>query len=481
MDRNSIIGIVLITILFAVYFYLFNPAQQQQQQASSPADTSQVNPAATPVPGQATTTPEAAAEPDSVREKRQRDRFSDLYPVSQGKEETVTVKTDRLTVNINTKGGSIRAAYLNEYSTYDSLPVPAIADNSDNQLYFEFPFNNRAIRSYDLYFTPSVTTAEVHGNDSLVVTMEARIDSARSIEQVYVFHGNTYDLGYRIRMKGLKNAFGSAGFYDLQWKSHLPRTELALENMRQKTTVSYRAGKDVEKLKTDNDHQKEKLSSLSWVAYKSQFFTSVLIGEKPFRTANLSMYTPGGEEINRVMDSRLIVDASPTDDFSNNFRFYFGPNEFYTLRSYSLGLEDQMDLGWTIIGWINKGTTYVFKFLERYVSNYGLIIIILAILIRLVILPFSLSSYVSMAKMRIINAAPEIKALDEKHKDDPQKLQMAKMGIYREMGVSMFGGCLPMLFSYPFLIALFFFFPQAVELRHQPFLWAADLSTYDSI
>lgn len=158
-----------------------------------------------------------------------------------------------------------------------------------------------------------------------------------------------------------------------------------------------------------------------------------------------------------------------------------GPTEYATLNSYGVGLQKQMDLGWWVISYINIGTTYLFKFLEKYISNYGLIIIILAVFIRTMVLPLTFKSYKSMAKMRVLNGTPEMKALDEKHKDDPQKLQMAKMAIYKEMGTSMFGGCLPMLVSYPFLIALFFFFPQSVELRQQSFLWANDLSTYDSI
>ncbi|MEO0472466.1 MAG: membrane protein insertase YidC [Bacteroidota bacterium] len=182
------------------------------------------------------------------------------------------------------------------------------------------------------------------------------------------------------------------------------------------------------------------------------------------------------------MSSDIVIELPRNKDIQKDFRMYLGPNEYTTLTSYEgLDLQDEMDLGWSFVSFINIGTTYIFKFLEKYISSYGIIVILLAFLIRTLVFPFTYKSFVSMAKMRVLNATPEMKALDEKHKDDPQKLQMAKMGIYREMGVSMFGGCLPMLFSYPFLIALFFFFPQSVELRQQSFLWANDLSTYDAI
>ena len=255
--------------------------------------------------------------------------------------------------------------------------------------------------------------------------------------------------------------------------------------MRSKSTIVYRAGKDVEKMSISDDVETEKVSALvRWVSFKSQFFSQILIADEasPFRSSSLTMSTPEYDEtVNRIMEAKMVVDIDKSNSNHNSFMFYMGPNEYYTLNAYDLQLEDEMDLGWWIVGWINKGTVYVFKFLENYISNYGIIIILLAFLIRFLMFPLSYKSYVSMAKMRVLNNTPEMKALDDKHKDDPQKLQMAKMGIYREMGVSMFGGCLPMLLSYPFLIALFFFFPQSVELRQQSFLWAHDLSTYDSV
>ncbi|RMG75534.1 MAG: membrane protein insertase YidC, partial [Bacteroidetes bacterium] len=409
-------------------------------------------------------------------------KYSDLAVVAKGEAQTVQVVTDLLTVNLSTKGGVIESAYLNEYKTFDGRPLPIVMSHPDNEFFFEFPFDNRAIRSDELFFSPSESSVTVHGTDSTTLRMRAALDDSRYIEQVYTFYGDQYDFGYSIRMKGLRESIGNVTFYDLQWKSILPKTELSLQNMRAKTGIVYRLGNDVEKMSISNDPETEKLGALvKWVSYKSQFFSHILIADKPLRSGTVSMRTPASDTINRVMESRFIVDMDNLDDVQTDFSVYMGPNEYTTLRSYKLDLEDQMDLGWSLVAWINKGTTYVFKFLERYISNYGIIVILLAFLIRLLMAPLSHKSYVSMAKMRVLNGTPEMKALDEKYKSDPQKLQMEKMKIYRETGVSMFGGCLPMLLSYPFLIALFFFFPQSVELRQQSFLWADDLSTYDSI
>ena len=488
MDRNSITGIILITLLTIGYFYFFAPKPPKEPNAKQPG-VDQAAPADAPVtdPGQDETLAGLdtldAATADSMRQAMLRDKYSEFATVAAGEAEVVTVTTDELTVNLNTKGGYIQSAYLNHYETYDSLPLPIISDDPRNAFFFQFPYNNRAIRSDELYFTPSQESLTVAGEDSASLVMRADLGDGKYIEQVYTFRGQGFDLGYRIRMNGLKDGLGNVSFYSIDWTSYLPKTELSTRNMRQKTTMTYRVADDVDKLSETDDTEKEKLTSLvKWVSFKSQFFSHILVADEPLRSGNILMRTPEeNESINRIMNASLVVDIDNGNQIDNGFMMYMGPNEYTTLRSYDLELEEQMDLGWWIIGWINKGTTYLFNFLERYIDNYGIIIIVLGLFIRSLLLPLSFKSYVSMAKMRVINQTPEMKALDEKYKDDPQKLQMAKMGIYKEMGASMFGGCVPMLFSYPFLIALFFFFPQAVELRHESFLWADDLSTYDSI
>ncbi|RMG19742.1 MAG: membrane protein insertase YidC, partial [Bacteroidetes bacterium] len=444
-----------------------------------------------PLPADTNTEVEVAAAPemeldqpgsDSLQLAELQDKYSDFYLLTQGEEELIRVKTDELTVNISTKGGALHAAYLNHYYTYDSAILPIIAPHPGNKFLFQFAYKGgRSIQSTDLYFTPSQRELTLSGEDQKELVLTARVDDKRSIEQVYTFKGDAFDFHYEIRFNGFKSDLKN-GFYELNWKAFLPKTELSLQNMRPKSTIVYNMGGDVERLGVSNDPITEDITTpVKWVSYKSQFFSGILVADEQFKSARLAMETPESEEINRVMESVLYVEAPRSDQISNGFMFYMGPNEYHTLRSYKLDLQKEMDLGWWIISYINIGTIYIFKFLESFISNYGIIIILLAVFIRLLLFPLSYKSHVSMAKMRVINNTPEMKALDQKYKDDPQKLQMEKMAIYRKMGVNMFGGCLPMLFSYPFLIALFFFFPQSVELRQQSFLWAHDLSTYDSI
>lgn len=477
MDRNAVIGLTLIMLLTAGY--LFFAPKPEPPTKTPPAQTTQVEPR-TDNPA-LTQTPSAS---DSSAAQALFDKYSDWSKVVTGEDKTFTVTTDLLTVKINSRGGYLREVYLNEYDTYDSLPLPVIQAHNSNKLGFVFDYRNRAISSKDLFFTPLAQgdSFSVAGTDSLKLVFRARIDSTRYLDQVYTFRGGKYDVDYDIVFAGVQKEMVNS-FFEMEWNSVLPRTELALENMRQKSFIAYRTGDDVEKMKITNETVEEKITSgISWISFKSQFFSAILLAKEPFRSGTMKMTTPvNNESINRVMNARTVVDIQKGPESRAGFMFYFGPNEYYTLTAYKQKFQQEMDLGWSFISYINIGTTYVFKFLEKYVGNYGLIIIILAFVIRMLILPMTYRSHVSMAKMRIINETPEMKELDVKHKDDPQKLQMAKMGIYKEMGVSMFGGCLPMLLSYPFLIALFFFFPQAVELRHQPFLWAHDLSTYDSI
>ena len=490
MDRNAITGIVLITVLTLVYFTFFAP-KPEDMVPQTPRQTTQADPG-TPSAGSNTPPPVMVegmdeAQQDSVETLRRQRIYSDFYRAAQGEDKTFSIQTEKLTVELTSLGGAIGAAYLNEYKTHDSLPLPAISADPNNEFYFQFYFEGaegKTIKSSDLYFLPTgeLPSQPITGTDSAVVVMRASIDENRYVEQRYTLYGDRYDLGYDIVFHGLEDRLGKYASYELNWVSNLAKTEYSVKNMRQKTTIAYRQGEEVEKLKEQDDRIKEEIKTpVDWVSYKSQFFSSILIPDQPFHSANLTMATPYVDSVNRIMSLNAKVDWQRSDDIVSGYRFYLGPNEFYTLNSYNIGLQKEMDLGWWIISYINIGTTYVFKFFEGFVSNYGIIIILLAILIRLLILPMTFKSYVSMAKMRVLNSSPEMKSLDEKYKDDAQKLQMAKMSIFREMGVSPLGGCLPMLFSYPFLIALFFFFPQAVELRQQSFLWANDLSTFDAV
>lgn len=485
MDRNATTGMLLITLLFFAWYYFFAPKFSEDTTPSPVTSTESQE----TIPGEISprvdqelaTLSADSVDRDSQQVVRHRELYSDFYDLVEGKESFTEVKTEELTLLISNKGGRIVEARLNRHLTYDSLPLPLIIRDPQNEFGLLFEYKGRKINSQELFFTPSAEEMTVAAGDSGKVVFTAALSNGKSIEQIYNFKGSGFGVGYQIRFNGFENDLKNS-FYEIVWTSHLPQTELSMSNMRQKTTIAYAQAGDVEKLGYTDDPESEKLTSgIDWVSYKSQFFSAALIGTQPFRSAQIDMYTPPNESSVRVMNADLYVDLQRGATSEQHFTWYLGPNEYSKLRSFDVNLEKQMDLGWWIVSYINIGTVYIFKFLEKYISSYGLIIIIFAFLIKVGLFPLTFKNYISMAKLRVLNQTPEMKALDEKHKDEPQKLQMAKMGIYREMGVNMFGGCLPMLLQYPFLIAMFFFFPQSVELRQKSFLWAHDLSTYDSI
>ena len=448
----------------------------------TPPQTSANTPSANAVTAQQTTAQaQIAALDDSTRKAQAATNYADLAPLTVGTAQTVTVKTDLLTINLDSKGGTLKSAYLNEHKSFDGKPLAVYAENEKNKFAFDFAYQGRAIHSSELYFVPSATSLTVAGNGVQTLTMRAALSGNRAIEQVYTFQNGKYDIGYQVHFVGMENDLKNA-FIELSWLSYLPRTEKAVDNMRQKSTISYKTSEDNDYLKAaDKEFQTESLNAVEWISYKSQFFTHALIPAKPFGSAKIDMIYPTNDFTNKVMSSKMAVAITRGNDIKADFRMYMGPLRYTVLNKYDVGLEKQMDLGWTPLNYINIGTTYVFTFLEKTIGNYGLIILIFALIVRVVVLPMTYKSHVSMTKLRVLNEMPEVKALDEKHKDDPQRLQVEKMNIYRQMGVSPLGGCIPMLAMYPILISMFYFFPQAIELRQQSFLWATDLSSYDSI
>ncbi len=484
MDRNATTGFVLITVLLLSYFYFFapkppvpetDPTQTENNLPDKPLPREE-----SPQISQLDTLTEENQ--DSLQQIQLANTFGVFAPLVQGEAQDVVVKTDELTVILSTQGGAVKEVLLNNYYTFDSLPLPMIQQHPENEFGLLFAYGGTQINTQDLYFQSSEASGLViTGEDQKELRMRAEIGPGKYLEQVYTFKGNAFDLGYQVKIEGMQDVFKNK-FYEILWKSYLPKTELSLTNMRQKTTLAYNRGGDVEKMGVSEEYEKEDLKlDIRWVSFKSQFFSSVLMPEDAFQTASLVMDTPPSEEIPRMMAADLYVDVGSMQNSEQNYTLFLGPNEYDLLNSYEVGLQKQMDLGWSIIRYVNIATIRIFKFLEGYFTNYGIIVILLAVIVKIVVFPFTFKSFISMAKMRVINNTPEIKSLDEKYKDDMQKLQMAKMQVYRETGVSMLGGCLPMLLSYPFLIALFFFFPQSVELRQKSFLWANDLSTYDSV
>lgn len=417
------------------------------------------------------------AQKDSLDLVFAKEQLGEFGTLTKGENKKLAIKTDLLSVNVSTKGGMIESATLNQHQTYDSLPLPIVPASNKSYMYEEFTYNGKQVKTNELYFSPVGEVPSGAGT----LTLRARLDENHYVEKSYTFKAGKYDVAYNFKMVGLQDALKN-DFYTLKWQSQLARTEKAVAPQRQKTAIVYYTEGDDDNLSYNDKEQKDSIvTPTNWVSFKSQFFSQIIVPEKAFKRVDLEQVTPMTDSVMRVMHADLAVAAPKAKEISNNFMLFMGPNDYYLLKSYKQELEEQQDLGWTPVNYVNKVVMYLFKQVEKVVTNYGLIILIFAFLVKLVVLPLTYSSFVSMAKMRVLNGTPEMKELEEKYKDDAQKLQVEKMALNRKVGVSPFGGCVPMLLQYPILISMLYFFPQAIELRHKHFLWSDDLSSYDSI
>ncbi len=425
------------------------------------------------------TTAPALVANDTLRDQKMAEVYGDLSVATQGENKIFTIKTEKLTVHIQTKGGGIANASLNEQKNFDGKVMAMVADVPSAQFSEAFSFQNRNISTADLFFQPvGNVPASVSGKDSAKLTLRASIDDNRFIEKTYTFKGDKYDVRYNYNMVGLDNDLKN-NTYNIDWKATLPRQEKEVNSQRLKTTVIYKSPEAVEKLSMTEAEKKEEATKVSWVSFRSQFFTYALIPDKAFRNGTFEVTPYTEDSLNKAMSAKVAVDLEKGKGYG--YTFLMCPNEYKLLDTYNMSPMHTLDLGWGPVKYINVITAKIFTWLEGLNISYGIILLIFGILVKIVVLPMTYKSYISMAKLRVLNQTPEMKELDAKYADDAQKLQLEKMAIYNKVGVSPFGGCLPMLLQYPIIISMFFFFPQAVELRGKSFLWATDLSTYDSI
>jgi YidC/Oxa1 family membrane protein insertase len=339
-----------------------------------------------------------------------------------------------------------------------------------------------------MYFHAEGKSFAVTGKDSNSVSFRLYADSsnnARYIEYRYSLAGNTYMLGCTISFVGFDKVLSEdQSFVDLNWSMNTPSQEKSVKNERAVATVFYNFdGEDgVEYLKETSDDKKTLTGDLKWVSFKQQYFSSILIAKSKFgNNADMAVRTPSDPFSVKAMATVLPVAFGKTAKESFPMTFYFGPNKYSELKSHDLHLEREINLGSSIFGWLNRFIFVpLFSWLGSFIASYGLVILLLTIIVKIVLFPVAYKSFLSSAKMRVMK--PEIDEINEKFgKDDPLKKQQATMQLYKKAGVNPASGCIPLLLQIPILFSLIRLFPAAFELRQQPFLWATDLSTYDSI
>ncbi|HNY51798.1 MAG TPA: membrane protein insertase YidC [Bacteroidales bacterium] len=416
-------------------------------------------------------------------------RYGAFGASATGTNEFITLENNRIELKIATRGGRVYSARVKEYVTHDSLPLILFSGDSTIFGFNFYTADNKAIQTNDLYFTPVGDRNHINVTDTPgSVTLRLHAGSDKYIEYKYTLEPDRFMVDFDVTFKSLEDIIApNLSSIVLDWRMYLPQQEKGRQNEEYYTTIKYKFFQDdVESIRLRQSKEVETAdlpTKLSWVAFQDQFFSSVLISKDHFLNGTVvSTKTPTLEKYIRYYTAELGVPFNPGSDNIVGMKLYYGPNHINTLKKEGLELDKLIFLGRNIIGWINRFMIIpVFNLLEKYIGSYGLIILILTILIKIFLFPLTFKSYQSTAKMQVLK--PLVEEINKKYpkQEDAMKKQQATMDLYKRAGINPMGGCLPMLLQMPILFAMFRFFPVSIELRQEAFLWATDLSTYDSI
>jgi len=518
MNKNTIIGFLLIAGILVIFSIINSPSEEQKKKMKHQQDSiAQVGKekqqnkiqdtialAAKTAESKKTDTTKSIKKDDVKKDTAKATQESADYGMfsssSKGSKKFITVENEVAKFRFSNLGGRVYYAQLKKYHTYDNKPL--VLMNGDSTWFrFNFYSQNRIIITNYLYFTPVMIDARfqgkdsisLKGSDSLRFAMRLYPDSVfnpqknKYIEILYTIYGNDYMMKMRVSFVGLQNLLTeNPNGIGLDWKMNLMLQEKSIKSERMASTIYYKyLDDDVDYLTEGKNNEKDLKTKVNWIGFKQQFFTSVLVADNGFTNAKVSTLVndTATKEIETCF-AQIMVPFDENTKQSFPMHMYFGPNHFKTLKKYKLDLEHQIPLGWSspyILGWINRiAVIPIFNFLSSFNLNYGIIILILTILLKIVLFPIAYKTYLSSAKMRVLK--PEIDEINKKiPKEKAMERQQATMSLYKKAGVNPLAGCVPMLLQMPILIALYRFFPASIELRQQGFLWADDLSTYDSI
>ena len=513
MDKKSIIGIAVVAVLFLGFAY-FNSQQQKEyleQKAAYEAYVDSVAAAAraaAPVAdslasGNGVQAEVAAAEAAAaVRERQVETLGESLTAAREAEAEEFIVENDVMAVLFSTRGGQIKGVTLKDYTQYGprgkrdrkiEMMDPATA-RFGLSFYLKNGLKNVPVNTLDYVFTARPVVGEADGAKSVV--MRLPVAEGAYLEYRYLIYDTEaperdYLVDFDVRLVNMAPEMANQTQIQIDWANTTFQNEKGFQNENMYTTLSYRFPDEtsIEELGMSEGAKSKNISTqVNWVAFKQQFFSSVFIAPDNVSYANLAFDTAAPESsLLKTFTAQMGVPYTPQTE-GYDFAFYFGPNKYSILKKIGepggadIYLERLVPLGWGIFGWVNRWCVIpVFDFLRNYIGSFGIIIFILVLLVKLVISPLTYKSYVSMAKMRLVK--PQIDELAKKYPkpEDAMKKQQATMELYKKAGINPMGGCIPMLIQLPILIAMFRFFPASIELREQPFLWADDLSSYDSI
>lgn len=428
----------------------------------------------------------AAPTPEELSQKSVNE-LGAFAETSNGEEKFFYLENKKIRIKFTSKGGRPYSAELKNYKTFDGKPL-ILFDGETTHFSLQFFSQNKSIATQNLYFLPQTQETEQNAETGVkTLVMRLKAGEGGYIDYVYSLEPDSYKLGFNIRMQGMDKVFGkNTSMIDLDWAYDVRQQEKFRKGESQNATVQYKFYQDVVGklgLSTDKKPASENLTTkVEWIGFKQLFFSTVLMANTYMTSARISSTTPPENAPNiKTFSAEISLPFEGKTQEDIGLTFYFVPNHYKTLKAEGHELSNLVDLGWKFISWINKWFVInIFHWLEGIIGNYGIIIIILTIFFKLLVFPLSYKSFLSGARMKVLK--PQIDEINKKFgADKAMEKQQATMALYKKAGVNPLGGCLPALLQMPIWLALFRFFPSSIELRQQSFLWAHDLSTYDSI
>jgi len=480
MDRNTFTGLFLIMVILAGSVFFMKPSEEEIKKEQQLQDS--IAQRKTPDQKKSTDSLFAAQQGLEASTIDSTQMTGPFGGAKVGAEELIVLENEFIKASISTKGGRVKSVEVKGEKDYKGNPL-VLFNGNKNKFGLQFSTAGINVNTNDLYFLPqSKGSINVSKTDSASLTLRLNYAENKYIDYIYSLKGESYQLGFTVITKGMQDVVAPAeSKLVLNWEAELPQKEKDMKDERNRSTAYFRLSDgDVDELSTTKDDSKE-IGKTDWISFKQHYFSNVLIAKNGFNNGSLKVTTLSSDEIVKSFVANMDLSFNRQDVNSYPMAFYFGPNKYSILKDQGLDLEKQINMGWGPMKWINRFITLpVFNLLEGFSWNYGLIILVLTILLKLVLSPLTYKSYVSMAKMRVLK--PEMDEIKAKVGEDNQTLlQQEYLKLYKQAGVNPMGGCIPMVLQMPFMIAFFFFFPNLFELRGESFLWMKDLSTYDSI
>ncbi len=496
MDKNSLIGFGLIGAILIAWSYYSAPSEIEMQQMQAQQDSlAQVEAQQNKIEDtKAVEAQQAKFEAiakdstaqlidDSLANNATIERYGQFAESASGTNDYITLENEKLILTLSTYGGRPVSVKLKDFNNYNGSELYLFTEDSSS-FAIDFTSQNRKLTTSELFFKADKNNVLVTGeNNKSEVSLKLFASKNQYIEFKYGLKGNSYDVDFSINYVGLNDVVAdNRDGVQLYWQIFSPSHEKGFENEDRRTSIFFKPVEDNRDYISEASPERIELEeNLEWIAFKQQYFTASLSAEQPFKAANSYLETQDASETkthtkNMIMNVGVPINATTN---SSDMRFFFGPNEYDLLEER--GMDGILDLGWGIFGWVSKWFVMpLFNLLSMMNISYGIIILLLTLLIKAILSPLTYKSYLSGAKMRVLK--PEIEELNKKLKDaDPMKKQQETMALYKKAGANPMAGCLPMLLQMPILYAMFMLFPASIKLRGESFLWAEDLSTYDSI